>query len=238
MKNRLLVAVLCVATMAGVFAVSARADAYDKRTIFTFSAPVEILGGKVLPAGTYTFKLLDSASDRNIVQIFDKNQTTLYATVLAIPDYRRNPTSKTLITFSETTQGGPPAIKEWFYPGDSFGQEFVYPKPRAVELAKNSNQPVPSMSQEASSNISQPATSSSDASVVAMKDTPLKAEQANGDEVEVAEVFIVHAPVVVAQNTPAELPKTASMLPVLWMLGIFLIAAGSVLWVIAKRRTA
>ncbi|MGA8556896.1 MAG: hypothetical protein WB630_20995, partial [Candidatus Acidiferrales bacterium] len=202
-----------------------------------FSAPVEIPGGRVLPAGTYTFKLLDTSADRNIVQIFNKDQTTLYATVLAIPDYRRNPTDKVLVTFEETKQGGPPAIKEWFYPGESYGQEFVYPKPRAVEIAKNSNQPVPSMSSESASNISQSATSSNDASVVAMKDTPLKAEEANGDEVEVAEVFIVH-PVLVAENTAAELPKTASMLPLLWLLGIIFTALGAAFWLIAKHRIA
>jgi hypothetical protein len=232
MRNRLMVLVFCMAAVAGLFAISARGDKSDKRTIFTFSAPVEIPGGKVLPAGTYTFKLLDTSADRNIVQIFNKDQTTLYATVLAIPDYRRNPTDKALVTFEETKQGGPPAIKEWFYPGESYGQEFVYPKPRAVEIAKNSNQPVPSMSSESASNISQSATSSNDASVVAMKDTPLKAEEANGDEVEVAEVFIVH-PVLVA-----ELPKTASMLPLLWLLGIIFTALGAAFWLIAKHRIA
>jgi hypothetical protein len=232
MRNRLMVLVFCMAAVAGLFAISARGDKSDKRTIFTFSAPVEIPGGKVLPAGTYTFKLLDTSADRNIVQIFNKDQTTLYATVLAIPDYRRNPTDKALVTFEETKQGGPPAIKEWFYPGESYGQEFVYPKPRAVEIAKNSNQPVPSMSSESASNISQSATSSNDASVVAMKDTPLKAEEANGDEVEVAEVFIVH-PVLVA-----ELPKTASMLPLLWLLGITFTALGAAFWLIAKHRIA
>ncbi|MGA7626759.1 MAG: hypothetical protein WCA91_24595 [Candidatus Acidiferrales bacterium] len=237
MRNRLMVLVFCMAAVAGLFAISARGDKSDKRTIFTFSAPVEIPGGRVLPAGTYTFKLLDTSADRNIVQIFNKDQTTLYATVLAIPDYRRNPTDKVLVTFEETKQGGPPAIKEWFYPGESYGQEFVYPKPRAVEIAKNSNQPVPSMSSESASNISQSATSSNDASVVAMKDTPLKAEEANGDEVEVAEVFIVH-PVLVAENTAAELPKTASMLPLLWLLGIIFTALGAAFWLIAKHRIA
>jgi hypothetical protein len=55
-----------------VFALSsvARADEWNKRTVLTFSQPVEI-PGRVLPAGTYTFMLADSMSDRHIVQIFN-----------------------------------------------------------------------------------------------------------------------------------------------------------------------
>jgi hypothetical protein len=110
----------------------------------TFSAPVEI-PGQVLMAGTYVFKLLDSPSNRTIVQIFNKDQTKLFATVLAIPDYRLKPTGKTVITFDERPAGSPEAIKAWFYPGDEYGQEFVYPKTRAMQLAKVVKQPVPSM---------------------------------------------------------------------------------------------
>ena len=91
-------------------AFTTRADETDKKTIFTFSEPVE-LPGVTLPAGTYVFKVLDSMSDRNIVQVFDKDETHLYATFLTIPDYRRQPSDKPIVRFSETAAGGPPAIK-------------------------------------------------------------------------------------------------------------------------------
>jgi hypothetical protein len=64
----------------------AAADDFDQKTVFTFSGPVEI-PGQVLSAGTYVFKLADSSSDRNIVQVFNKDETHLYGTFLAIPDY-------------------------------------------------------------------------------------------------------------------------------------------------------
>ena len=166
----------------------------DKLTIFTFSQPVE-LPGVSLPAGTYTFKVLDSLADRNIVQVWDKDQKKLYGTFLAIPDYTPNPSNKTIIKFSERTPGAPKAVKEWFYPGESMGWEFVYPKKRAMELAKASNQSVPSMPNNLASNITQPAQSSSDSSVAAMKNAPIVAEKPNGDEAEVAHVFIIVAPV-------------------------------------------
>ena len=82
------------------------------------------------------FKLLDSPSDRHIVQIFKRTRTKIYATILAIPNYRLKPTDKTVITFNEGSAGKPEAIRAWFYPGANWGEEFVYPKAKAVELAR------------------------------------------------------------------------------------------------------
>src|SRR5580698_6545340 len=88
--------------------VRANADQWDQRTIFTFSGPVEILG-QVLDAGTYVFKLTDSASDRNMVQVFSKNENHLYGTFMTVPDYRLKPAGKTIITFDERPAGSPEA---------------------------------------------------------------------------------------------------------------------------------
>jgi hypothetical protein len=186
--------VFFTAALLATFGSPVRADGHDKLTIFTFSQPVE-LPGVALPAGTYVFKLADTSGDRNIVQVFDKSQTHLLATFVGIPDYRPQPSEKSVVRFSETTAGGPPAIKEWFYPGDAYGVEFVYPKSRAAELAKASNQPVPSMPSNLASDIKSSKTPT-DSSAMAMKGASIKAEQPNGDEVEVDTVFIIHAPAV------------------------------------------
>ena len=113
----------------------------------TFSAPVATPGvhrpeQAVLPAGTYVFRLLDSLANRHIVQIFSEDESIVYATVLAIPNYRLKATDKTVITFSERPAGQPEALRAWFYPGANFGEEFVYPKATAMELAKATNEPV------------------------------------------------------------------------------------------------
>ena len=97
---------------------------------------VHLIGLRVLPAGTYVFKLLDSHSDRHIVQILSADEKTVYATILAIPNYRLKATDKTVITFSERPAGQPEALRAWFYPGRNWGEEFVYPKAMAMELAK------------------------------------------------------------------------------------------------------
>jgi hypothetical protein len=104
----------------------ALADEWDKLTKVTFSEPVEV-PGMVLPAGTYEFKMLDSPGDRDIVQIYNADQTILEETVLAVPDERIHATGKTVIRFSERPSGSPQAVKAWFYPGSHTGIEFVYP---------------------------------------------------------------------------------------------------------------
>src|SRR5436189_2810902 len=128
-----------------IFSTTTTAQPWNKKSTVTFSAPIEIpgVGAQVLPAGTYVFRLLDSLSDRNIVQIFNKNESHLYATILAIPNYRLKATDKTVMTFAERAAGDPQAIRAWFYPGDNFGQEFVYPKDVAMEIATFVKAPVP-----------------------------------------------------------------------------------------------
>ena len=136
--------VLCLAVLGTAFSPTAKADEWNRKTIITFSGPVEIpgvhlQGYAVLPAGTYVFKILDSKSDRHIVQIFSQDEKTVYATILAIPNYRLTATDKTVMTFRERPAGEPEALRAWFYPGREWGEEFVYPKARAVALAKETN---------------------------------------------------------------------------------------------------
>ena len=117
----------------------AMADEWNKRTELEFSAPMEI-PGHVLAAGKYVFQILDSPSDRNIVQVFSEDadgNETLIATISAIPDYRYDAPDKTLINFEERRAGSPEAIHSWFYPGENTGWEFVYPKGETLEANAN-----------------------------------------------------------------------------------------------------
>lgn len=134
--------ILCVAAMAAMLTSAAFADTWNKKTQLTFNVPVQVPGVS-LPAGTYVFRLLDSQADRHIVQVTNVRGNHVYATILALPDYRLNATSKTVMYFSESTPGAPVPVKSWFYPGDNFGQRFIYPKAKAVEIAKATSQPVP-----------------------------------------------------------------------------------------------
>src|SRR5690348_8569690 len=139
-----LLTIVCVFTACLAIAPNASADDWNKKTKVTFSAPFEVpgVGAQVLPAGTYVFKLLDSSSDRHIVQIFNEREDHVFTTILAIPNYRMNATGKTVMTFKERAEGEPQAIRTWFYPGRQWGEEFVYPKEKALALAKIVNEPV------------------------------------------------------------------------------------------------
>jgi hypothetical protein len=176
--------VLCVAFVAP----RAKADEWNQKITFTVNEPVEI-PGQVLPAGSYVFKLADSNSDRDVVQVFDQNEDHLVGTFLAIPDYRLTPSGKPVITFDEQAAGAPMAVRAWFYPGDNYGHEFVYPKTEAARLAQASNLPVPSMPDELSSNTTESVNNVQAPSVQAMENAPLKVQTPAGEEVTIIEVF-------------------------------------------------
>ena len=114
-------------------ATRARADEWNKKTYITTSQSIEVPGA-VLPPGRYVFKLLDSPSNRHIVQILNDRENHVFATNLAIPKERMVPADKTILTFYEVPGGGPEPVRSWFYPGDLIGQEFVYPANRMAEI--------------------------------------------------------------------------------------------------------
>ena len=133
--NKGYIAVGLVIAFTLFFELAAHADEYDEATTMTFSQPVQI-PGQVLPAGTYLFKLVDSSSDRNLVQIFNADRTVLYATLQTIPTERQEPTGNTVVALAEQGTAQPEALLKWFYPGRETGNEFVYSKQTEKELAQ------------------------------------------------------------------------------------------------------
>jgi hypothetical protein len=226
-------AVLCAAVIATAFSPSVKADDWNRKTVITFNQPVEtpgvhMKGWAVLPAGTYVFKVLDSKSDRHIVQIFNQDETVVYATILAIPNYRLKATSKTVITFRETPPGQPDVLRAWFYPGKNFGDEFVYPKAKALELAKITNSPVLYTPAEVTPEVEAPISSPEHPVVVQLKAATILAVKPTGEDVEIAQVVTAPpAEELVATNVApaAELPKTASPMPLIGLFGLLALGA-------------
>ena len=216
--NRLVLALASAGVLAIALAPTARADEWNKKTIMTVNESIQV-PNKVLPAGKYVIKLLDSPSDRHIVQIFNADETHLETTILAIPNYRLQPTGKTVFTFWETPPGQPKALRAWFYPGDNFGQEFAYPKSKSVELARITNEPVPTVMVAEEAELKT-------APIVVIdekgNEAPFKAEA-------VAEAAPAPAPAPepVAERAapapepePAKLPDTASPYPLIAIIGL------------------
>jgi hypothetical protein len=246
--------VFSVAALCAVFSPRARADEWNKATILSFTQPVEI-PGTVLPAGTYQFKLMDSAATRNIVQVFDQDGTHVIATFIAIPDYRLEPTGESVIKFGERAADEPQAIRAWFYPGDLYGLEFVYPRTTALALAQANQEPVLAMSNDASQGYNTDAAQSSgdsgaqatnNSNVVAV--TPDQKEESLSDAVQSQPAAQSQQPTDQNQQKPDEqtqqpatdqtesLPKTASMTPLIALLGLLSLGAAFGFGVLAKQK--
>jgi hypothetical protein len=219
----------CIALMGAVLAPGSKADEWNHKTAITFSGPVEIpgvhlAGWGVLPAGTYVFKLLNSQSDRHIVQIFNKDENVIYATILAIPNYRLKVTGKTVMTFRERPAGEPDALRAWFSPGQNYGEEFVYPKAQAMALAKDTNTPVLFTAAEIPVEATEPIETADAPVVVEMKQAPVMAAQPTGEEVELAAVDTAPPADALVAMAPA-LPDTASTLPLVFLFGLLALGA-------------
>lgn len=129
-------------------ATSLFSDDHDKKTDVTISEPVQIPGGTVLAPGTYMFILNNSESNRNIVEIKSEDGKQLYAMLLTARANRVERTGKTVLTFYEMPQGQPVALRQWFWPGDYDGQEFLYRHNEAVKIEQAGNQNVPEASDQ------------------------------------------------------------------------------------------
>jgi hypothetical protein len=226
---KMLATAFCLFALCLLVTPSAIAGDWDRETVVNFSAPVEVpgVGAQILPAGTYVFKIFNSLSDRHIVQIFSQDKTHLFTTIVAIPNYRLKTTNKTVITFRERPAGEPEALRGWFYPGREWGEEFVYAKPRAIELAKETNEPVLATPIELAA-----------APVETLNTAPVEAVAPTGEPVELAQV--VEAPPVAATEpatvAAAEpLPQTASPLPLIALIGLLTIGVGFALSTFAKQ---
>jgi hypothetical protein len=218
---KVLTIAFCLFALCALIVPTVSADELDRQTVVTFSGPVEVPGTypQVLPAGTYVFEIMWNQGNRHIVRIYNQDKSRVLTTVMALPNLRLHATHKTVITFSERPAGQPEALRAWFSPGRVFGEEFVYAKPRAIELAKEVNQPVLATPVEVAA-----------APIEVLQTAPVEAVAPTGEPVELAQV--VQPPPVVADDP---LPHTASPLPLIGLLGMLALGTGFALSIAAKR---
>jgi hypothetical protein len=208
-----------------IAAIPASADQWNKKTTMTFAQPVEV-PGMVLQPGTYVFKLLNSYTNRNIVMVYNAEETHLYTMILAIPNYRLTPTGDPVLRFKEGVRGAPDAVHAWFFSTDQWGQEFVYPKARAAQLAETTGERV----LEAEVTPEEREEELVEASVAAV--TPEQEVEEIPQEVADALVLLEPSPAATFDREPLtieELPKTASGLPLAALLGFSSVALAGLL---------
>jgi hypothetical protein len=246
---------------------SARAAEPAKQTPFSINEPFEV-PGMMLEPGRYLFKLIEPEPHRNVLEVFETvqlwtgDETRVLTTLLTMPNYDQPTTDKTVFTFFERGPKQPKALRLWFAPGRSYGQEFVYPKAQAVELAKSVGRAVLSMPPELPGDIGQlarmvagPAPASLKAPLV-----PLIPESRPGSPATAMPATNPQPAHMVKQAPPREvsrsvenghmqsrarelqpeiktasLPKTASYLAMLTVLGILGIGGGALLRILALR---
>jgi hypothetical protein len=199
---------------------TAKADEWNKKTILTINEPIQVRECYLAP-GQYVFKLVNSPSDRHIVQIFNADESRIIDTELAIPNYRLEPTGKSRFTFYETPAGHLKAMRAWFYPGDNFGQEFPYPQHLQTVVAETAAVMMPQPEPPAAVAVAE----------AAPAETPAPVEAAPVETAPVAEAPVVTpdaAPVEQPQDSstpsqtaaPTTLPKTASQVPLFGLAGL------------------
>jgi hypothetical protein len=212
--NRLALTVASVGLLGIALSATARADEWDKRTVLTVNESIQV-PNRVLPPGQYVMKLLDSPSNRHIVQIFNADESHLITTILAIPNLRLQPTGKTVFTFWETPPGQPKALRAWFYPGDDFGQEFAYPKSAATQIAATARMPVPTTE----------AQTREEFATAPVTTTPAPEVAPAPQQTEVAQITPPPAPEAAPAPEPVpapqELPRTGSPYPLIGLAGVF-----------------
>lgn len=214
---------------AGLFSVSAQADEWNKKTVLTVNQPIQIRDTYLEP-GQYVLKLLNSNSDRHVVQIFNGDESHIVNTVLAIPKERMYPTANTQFTFWETPAGTAKALRAWFYPGDTVGNEFPYPKqPRQLALL---TPPAPMASSSSDESTTTTMTTTPAEQPVVMDDTTsVQTDQTVQDQTDQPAQDQTPPPPAVDQtpapadnsadrSAPTELPKTGSPYPLIGLCGL------------------
>ena len=211
----------------GTIGFHAQASVWDKKTVLTVNQPIQVEDTYLEP-GTYVFRLADTPSDRRVVQIFNHDQSHLINTIIAIPNYRLRPTGESRFTFYETPRNTVSAMHAWFYPGDSFGQEFRYPKQlHYLTVASTTPPPSPEASAPSSPEASAPPV------VTEPESTPAPPQQAviepaPREEAPViaqnnpppAQPEVTPAPEQGSPEPPTELPKTGTLYPLAGLGGL------------------
>jgi hypothetical protein len=218
-----------------------KADVWDKKTKVSVNSPIEVPGA-VLTPGTYIFKLVNSQSNRHIVQIMNEDENRTFALTFTSPAFRLDPKDKTVLTFYEAKGDRPRAVRAWFYPGDVDGQEFVYGKDqsRYIPIAYTPQlEPVQTSTKEESTTAEvttpepAPPTATASTSVSPAPETATQTPPAAEEPIQLAQAQPPAqtqdqpAPPAAAPAEPAssdQLPKTASDLPLIALCGFMAIA--------------
>jgi LPXTG-motif cell wall-anchored protein len=230
MLKNMLGSMCALAILAGLAPATASAQPADKRTIFTFSGPVD-MPGVALPAGKYVFRLANPDTSRNVVQVTSADGKRVFGMFHSYPSERPTPANDSEIRFLEASAGAPPAVKTWWYPGERSGYEFIYPKQQARRIADRTRQAVLTTKSDTTTTEQ---TDTTDLTRVAPGGSETAANNAAADPapasataIQRGEITDNSRPTQVARAR-TELPRTASASPLIALIGILMLAAAAI----------
>ena len=125
---------VCLFAVLALTSIPANAQTSDNLTYFTFSQPVT-LPGVTLPPGMYVFRIVDNNTSRRVIQVQDAAGRQ-YGLMWSVPIRAEEVPGEPHVRFIEGLEGTVPAVRAWWYPGNSIGYEFVYPREQAIRLAE------------------------------------------------------------------------------------------------------
>ena len=206
-RRTVLLSSLVVAGLMAATTAAPRADTIDKLTFLTFSGNVQVPGVK-LDAGTYRFRLANPNTDRNVIQVLSHDGSIVYAMLHTMPTSRTVVTKESTVTFRETPAGVPPEVKALFYGGEHSGYEFMYPKREAVVEEVRPQPPITFAPIAAATAVEESTRTEAAESAPVVESAPAEAEPQ------------------AAPAPQAELPKTASPVPLVALGGLASIIVG------------
>ncbi len=211
---------------------NAKADVWNKKTILTVREPIQVQETYLEP-GTYVMKLNDSSSNRHIVHIFNRDEDRVIDTIMAIPTYRARPTDGSQFTFHETPAGSVKAMRAWYYPGDTTGREFRYPKHlQQIAMAAPPPRLIEMPAEPAPQTVIDPPVESGPATQ-AFSQEPERQEPELMARAEPAPAAEVDEPTEMAEPAPQEplleLPSTATWFPLAGFAGLLSLAGFALL---------
>jgi hypothetical protein len=246
LSKRLITSACAAALLMTMSATQASAQTMDSRTEFTFNQPVE-LPGVTLPPGTYVFRFADATTGRKVMQVLAKDSSNkTYGLFLTITAQRPKASDDAELRFLENPAGQPAAVKTWWYPGNSIGREFIYPKSQARRLAQATNQVVLTTQAE---NVTNEQMQTADLAYVspsgqetALTDEQLVAAAANTEPVGTAGMAAgdmaagqggaqasSQGPTQEGTMARTRLPRTSTVFPIVGLLGVLSLLGGAAL---------
>ena len=207
-----------VMLLAGVMSAPVVLAQTPEYSTISFNEPT-LVGETVLQPGEYLIRVLPGFTSRNRVQITDMNRETIHATLLTVP-HAAGPNVEipnTRLIFYPAVEGAPRALRTWFAPDpvSNEGHDIVYEESVAARLAKAYRAPVVTYRQ--------PIVITEDTTPELVVVTP---------ETRYEPYVAPRARVTTVRTeteTRRELPRTASDLPLVALLGLLSVAGAVVL---------